>query len=134
MTVSEMWSAAKKLYEINIDEYEFVGIRFEDKAREIGDICECSKHNTDRDDERDFPKFGTEEYDDMDELDGASAWDLSRTYTYYYPDRNANKEVKKCFYQQHCYVIVGSNITNEDNSLDDGEIVIEDAMVVAILF
>lgn len=134
MLLKDFWVKAKELYEINIDGYDYIGIRFEDKSREIGDICECSKHNTDREDERDFPEFGTEEYDEMDELGGTSAWNLARAYTYDYPDYNADKEVTRCFFQTHCYIIASNNITNEDDGLDDGEIVIEDAKVVAILF
>ncbi|MEC5268885.1 hypothetical protein P9G49_07185 [Heyndrickxia coagulans] len=57
-------------------QYYYIGIRFEDKEREIGDVCECSKHNIDREDEREFPEYGTPEYDEMLELDGTSAWNL----------------------------------------------------------
>lgn len=43
--------ACEKALEKYQDDYWCLGIRFEDKKREIGEICECSKHNVDREDE-----------------------------------------------------------------------------------
>lgn len=105
------------------DEYWFVGIRFEDKEREIGEICECSKHNLDREDERDFPEYGTPEYDEMMELDGTSAWNLA-TY----------RDYEGYFLSDHCYIIGGNQITNRDDGLDDNEIVIKNAVVLEKIF
>jgi len=134
MKLSEMWVKAKEIFDANEDEYVCIGIRFEDKVRQIGDICECSKHNTDREDERDFPEFGTDEYSEMATLDGTSSWSLRRSMNYEYPERNAEKEATECYFQEHCYIIAGRYSTNEDDGLDDGEIVIEDAKVIAQLF
>lgn len=105
------------------DEYWYIGIRFEDKDREIGEICECSKHNLDREDEREFPEFGTPEYDEMFELDGTSAWNLE-TYD----------DFEGGFFNNHCYIIGGNKLTNKDDGLDDNEIVIKKAVVLEKIF
>ena len=110
-----------------LDKYEsefyHIGIRFEDKDREVGEICECSRHNIDREDERDFPEYGTPEYDEMFVLDGTSAWNLE-TYDDFVGGFNT----------YHCYIIAGNKITNKDDGLDDNEIVIENAIVLEKLF
>lgn len=105
------------------DQYPYIGIRFEDKEREIGDICENSRHNTDREDEREFPEFGTEEYEELFELDGTSAWNLE-TYD----------DFVGGFDTYHCYIVAGNRITNRDDGLDDNEIVIENAEVIEKIF
>ncbi|NCG67161.1 hypothetical protein GWJ21_04165 [Bacillus coagulans] len=105
------------------DEYWFVGIRFEDKEREIGEICECSKHNLDREDEREFPEYGTPEYDELPELDGTSAWNLE-TY----------RDFEGPFVTWHCYIVGGNQIANQDDGLDDNEIVIKNAVVLEKIF
>lgn len=73
MNIEKQCKEALKKFE---DMYYYIGIRFEDKDREVGEICECSKHNLDREDEREFPVYGTPEYDELPELDGTSAWNL----------------------------------------------------------
>jgi hypothetical protein len=115
--------ACEKALEKFEGEYYYIGIRFEDKDREIGEICECSRHNVDREDEREFPEYGTPEYDEMLELDGTSAWNLE-TYSDY----------EGGFGTSHCYIIAGNRITNRDDGLDDNEIVIENAVVLEKLF
>lgn len=58
----------------NLDNtFSFYGLRFENKDRNIGDICETSRHNPERDDERDFPEYGTRQYKKLPRLDGTSA-------------------------------------------------------------
>lgn len=42
------------------EEHEYVGLRFEERAYQVGDIVANSKSNMDRVDERDFPVYGTE--------------------------------------------------------------------------
>lgn len=107
------------------DEFYEIGIRFEDKERQVGDVCEYSKHNTDREDEREFPEFGSEEYEDMYEFDGTSAWNLATYEDWADEGRHTS---------HHCYLIVGNRLTNRDMDLDDNEIVIEDAIVYAKIF
>ena len=132
MLMKEMIEIAKKVYTENEDDYTFIGIRFENKERKIGDVCEHSKNNSAREDERDFPEFGTEEYEEMPEFDGTSAWNLI--------DFKVNKDNENMdtdsFYidEDHCYIIAGKYNCNADDGLDDGEIVIEDAKVIAKIF
>ena len=128
MKVTELWEMAKRIESEREDEHKYiVGVRFENKERVIGEICENSKHNTDRDDERQFPEYGTPEFDEMFEFDGASAWSTSQSV-------ESDKDVSKYYTTDHCYLVAGRYTTNHDDGLDDGEIVIEDAEVIAIVF
>lgn len=103
-----------------------VGVRFEDKEREVGESIGNSRHNIEREDEREFPDYDTNEYEEMFELDGASAWDILHVV----------EELKgnPIYAVKHCYFIIGSNSVNEGDALDDGEVVIEDAEVAYVLF
>lgn len=103
-----------------------VGVRFEDKERQVGDKVGNSRHNIGREDEREFPDYNSEEYEEMFELDGASAWSIHHII----------EELKRepIYATNHCYFIIGSNSVNEGDALDDGEVVIEDAEVAYILF
>ena len=129
MTAADMQDMVTKVFKANSWDYDGdyynVGIRFEDKDRNIGDTCEHSKNNCDRLDERDFPDFDSPEYNDLPEFDGTSAWDL-RVYRKW--------DTPSSFLTDHCYVIAGNYLTNRDDGLDDGEIVIEDAVVIAKIF
>lgn len=133
MTVAEMYAKVKEIYNVNADEYYYIGLRFEDKVREIGEECECSRHNADREDEREFPEYGTEEYEEMEILDGTSAWDMSIDGTYDYPAYAASKDCNAYFTTDHCYVIASNRVGRHDDP-DTGEIVIKDAKVIAQLF
>lgn len=143
MNIVELHELCKKIFNENIQSesnnwegYEYVGLRFEDKKREIGDVCEYSRNNTDREDERDFPEYGTEEYFEMEELDGTSAWDLSNNNVYKIESwRNKENDCTQHFLQNHCYVVVGNRLGRTSNTvIDDGEIVIKDAVVIAQIF
>ncbi|MFT8710095.1 MAG: hypothetical protein ABF820_11775, partial [Sporolactobacillus sp.] len=109
------------------DEFYAVGIRFEDKDRAVDEICENSRHNSDREDEREFPEFGTEEYDDMEELDGACAWDIP----FFIRDNRGEDNI--CFYSDHAYIVASNDFGHNDDP-DVGEIVIADAKVLVKLF
>lgn len=106
---------------------DIVGVRFENVKREIGDVCNNSKHNPNREDERDFPDFGDEEYDQLPELDGSSAWEA------YFFLRNDKFKEGQSFETDHCYIVIGS-VDNYHDDCDDGEVVIEEAEVYKILF
>ena len=135
MNIVEMYEMVKGIYEANQDEYYHIGIRFEDKEREIGDICECSKNNGEREDEREFPAYGTDEYDEMDEFDGASAWDLSNKSAYEIKSfEDLTDDCTNHFYTARCYIVAGDNTSNHDDGLDYHEIVITDATVIAKIF
>lgn len=141
MNIVEMYEKVKAIYEANEDKYYYIGLRFEDKDREIGDVCENSKHNPDRDDERDFPEFGSEEYDDLPELDGTSAWNMDpvangRVYAPGFgriSDWHMEMPCERLFFADHCYVIAGEHRGYHEDP-DENEILIQDAVVIAKIF
>ncbi|MWV44932.1 hypothetical protein GRF59_15020 [Paenibacillus sp. HJL G12] len=133
MTVAEMYAEAKEIYVANENEFYFIGLRFENKERAIGEECEYSRHNADREDEREFPKYGTEEYEEMELLNGTSAWDMSISQTYEYSSFAAEKARDQIFGTDHCYIIASKRLGRHDDP-DHGEIVIKDALVIAQLF
>lgn len=110
------------------DEYNFVGIRFEEKEYQEGEVIADSKHNPDREDEREFPDFNSEEYEELEELPGVSTWNKMS-----YSAKNW-KVISK--YYSHVYIVVGDNgWTDEvdDCVLDDDELVIENGKVAIVL-
>lgn len=111
------------------DEYYVYGLRFEDKDRQVGEICENSRNNVDREDERDFPEFGTQEYAEMDEMDGTSAWNVESSLMQINENLNYNTSV---FGSKHAYIIAGYDTGWEQNNgvIDDGEVVIQEAVVL----
>ena len=118
------------------NEWEYVGVRFEDCARIAGDVCNISRDNPDRDDERDFPAYGTDEYTDMPPLCGTSAWDAAtnryiRSYQQSWQDDIANVFV--C--ANHCYIVGGMRMERGE---DDNEIIISNdgdgAVVLDVIF
>lgn len=118
----------KNKYAEELEGFYYAGIRFEEKEREINEeITDFSKHNIDREDEREFPEFGTDEYEEMDELDGVSAWNL--------PDFKFDDDQNR--YASHCYLIASDDVIVDidgDLDLDHDEIVMQDAVVIAKLF
>lgn len=111
-----------------LEDYWYAGIRFEDKEREVGEVIEDkSKHNIDREDEREFPEFGTDEYENMEELEGVSAWNLG----------SFEFETNKENYAKHCYLIASDDMIVDidgDLELDENEQVMQNAVVIAKLF
>lgn len=118
-------------------EYCFYGLRFENKEREIGEACENSKHNFDRADERDFPAYGSDEYNDMMELDGTSAYYINEQGQI--DDRCFRGEWQKSdddnllVITEHCY-IVGGDLEGSHDDPDINEILIQGAVVIEKLF
>ncbi|MCO7175571.1 hypothetical protein ACFP7A_00740 [Sporolactobacillus kofuensis] len=126
--LTNMSETIKKLADDLYYDYDVVGVRFEDKDRVIGEICENSRHNEDREDERDFPEYGTDEYEEMEELDGTCAWDTDCEFI-----RDIDNYSYSSFTTNHCYFIAGDyGRTNETG--DVGEVVIKNAKVIAKLF
>jgi len=117
-------------------EYSFYGLRFENKLRKIGDECDWSKHNYDRQDEREFPVYGSDEYERAEQLEGTSAWSITDEgsnewqKSYCQDDAYADDEL---FVDGHCYIIAGDR-TAEHGAPDENEVVIADAIVIAVLF
>lgn len=111
-----------------IESYDGAGIRFEDKSRKVGDIIrDKSKHNIGREDERDFPDYESEQYDELDDLDGVSAWKL---------DSFKFEGSQNMYLTNHCYLIGSNDITYDDGFLllDDNEIIMNNAKVLAVIF
>lgn len=138
MNLLEMHKKVKEIYKAREYDYYHIGIRFEDKEREIGEVCEYSRHNGDREDERDFPEYGTPEYEELETLDGTSAWDLAALTDTYLPgygrinDADPEKECSRYFNARHCYVIASDQAGRHDDP-DVNEILIKDAVVIAQL-
>lgn len=124
--------AIEKYDEINGNgDYYYVGVRYEDKLHQVGDECEYSKHNAG---DREFPEYGTVEYDELDDLYGTSAWAAHKYLSNYDLSGNQSQLVSDKFkHVAHAYIIVGQ-YANTPSDADDGEIVIEDAVVVEVLF
>ena len=144
MTYRELEKLIKDTCKKYEDMYTYIGVRFEDKQRKIGDVCENSKHNPDRGDERDFPEYGTEEYAELPELEGTSAWLVYNGDFDYAEDvtlntygglstRSSDMDKKVCFLGDHAYIVAGNRDVTHDDP-DNGEIVIEAATVIEIIY
>lgn len=136
MTIGQLKEKVKQAVEM-YDElngngnYYYVGVRYEDKFRQVGDECECSKHNAG---DREFPEYGTPEYDALDELGGTSAWSANKYLSNYDLLGDCERLVSDKFkHVAHAYIVVGQ-YANTPSDADDGEIVIEDATVAEVLF
>lgn len=142
MNIYEMNELIKKVYEKYActedndykGEYEFVGIRFEDKERNVNEIVlDLSRNNIDREDERDFPEYGTEEYEEMEELEGVSAWQFEE-YDFRVPKIWEDiEDITDRFSGKHCYVL-GTDELGDTEIMDDGEIIMIEPTVLAKLF
>lgn len=108
-------------------DHNAVGIRFEEKDYKVGEVINNSKHNQDREDEREFPQFESPEYDELSELPGVSTW-----------NRDTLDMLEAWIGgHTHCYVVVGDGSSWYDSVdecvLDDNELLIEDGRVAMIL-
>ena len=105
------------------------GIRFDDRLLKVGDKLDNSRHNADREDAREFPEYGTSEYEEMEELDGTCAYNCYHIANLC-DDMN---DLKGKVLFDHCYVIAGNDWGSNDE-LDEGEVVIKNAKVLATIF
>lgn len=133
ITYGEMYNQAKLFYEENKYNYNYIGIRFENKQRLVGEICENSKGNIDREDVREYPAYGTKEYNELPELNGTCAYDLSDNRAYDSVEKKADKPALSQVTADHCYIIVGDELSG-DFAEDDAEIIIKSAKVVKKIF
>lgn len=117
------------------DEFLVYGLRFEEKERRVGETCENSRNNIDREDERDFPEFGTEEYDEMEEMDGTSAWHPNSILAELKRE-NGDKDMSSFYYSKHAYIIGGQDVGWEQTNgiVDDGETLVQNAQVLYVLY
>jgi hypothetical protein len=137
MTKKEMYELVKERVKELEEDFFYIGVRFENKERQVGEIItDVSRHNGDREDEREFPDFDTEEYYEMEELDGVSAWDAHIEEHYKYKTGEGNEPASKGYLTEHCYLIASDDAVNpgDDIILDEGEIVLENAKVIEVLF
>ena len=109
-------------------DYDYFGLRFDGRALNVGDVLDNSKDNPDREDERDFPEYGTDEYDNLPELDGTSAWNANAIKYFKWIGREEYFDA-----DQHCYIIA-SNRTGEHPDPDADEILLRNPTVVGIIF
>ena len=117
-------------------EFCYYGLRFENKDRKVGEACENSRHNFGREDEREFPEFGSDEYEEMEELDGTSAWYIAEDGSFdkkVYTGEWQTKDEDLMVVTAHCYII-GGDLEGSHTDPDVGETLIQDAVVVAKLF
>lgn len=79
MTIKEF---AAKVIEAALEHgqgFDMYGYRFVNHQYAIGEeLTEVSRSNHNREDARDFPEYNTEEYWEMEELDGLSAYSIDR--------------------------------------------------------
>lgn len=127
ITVKEFYETLLSLQEKYEDE-DYIGVRWEDLDRQIGDEVGRSKHNLNREHEDDMPEYGTEEYEDLFELDGASSLDIDFVLDQI-KYSNPEKEMDAMYMGYHCYLIIGTGSSNHSDAIDDGEIVVVDAKV-----
>lgn len=135
MTVRKVLEIIEQETDALLDEGYVVGVRFENLQRKEGDVVkERSRHNIDREDEREFPEYGTDGYFEMMELDGVSTWDAEEIDDilgrYVDMDGKANHE----FMADHGYIMYSHNVSNIDDALDHGEVVLVEPKVAKVLF
>ncbi|SDJ19517.1 hypothetical protein [Natribacillus halophilus] len=137
MTKQEMYEMVMKVKKESQYDYYHMGVRFEDMDRNEGDIItEVSRHNPDREDERDFPEYGTDEYEEMEKLDGISAWEINHFKKDYKPNKGEENELAtNAYIGTHAYVIASDDVGGGiDDDSDEGEIILKDAVVLANIF
>lgn len=117
--------------------YAFYGLRFENQLRDVGDSIGNSRHNPSRLDERDFPEFGTDEYENLPALGGASSWHIDidgdneewvRSFM-----SNYDSDGDKNSIGGHAYIIGGDRSATHSDA-DYNEIVIRGAVVIKKIF
>ena len=133
ITYRQMYEIAKETYDEYKDEYKYIGIRFENKEYKVGEICGNSRGNIDREDVRDYPEYGTKEYNNLPQLSGTCAYDLSQRRAYDINTDRDNRPASTQINAKHCYII-GGNETAPDYAEDDCEIIIKNAKVIKQLF
>ena len=136
MTYREMKEKVERIYNEAKEEFKFVGLRLENKEREVGDICGKSKHNPNRDDSRDFPEYGSQEYKKLPEFDGTSSWDCRKVVNNFdsmVKGQFVDWEDEVLFERNHAYIIAGNEVDNHIDR-DYDEIIIKKAEVIAIIF
>ena len=114
-----------------------MGIRYDNKIVQVGEELNDSKTNYGRDDARDFPQFGDDDYDDLESLGGVSCYHLADRYDdiddiknqhFFEECLSGSKEAQ----WDHCSIIIGQKTDNYCE--DSGEAILGRAEVVKILW
>lgn len=134
ITLKEFYERLVEIEEEHGDDY--VGIRWEEKKREVGEDVGNSRHNLERLNEDDMPEYGTPEYEEMFELDGASSMGIYTLLDDFKRKVRLEGEnnMSRYYMGTHCYVIIGDDYVNESDALDEGEVVVQNAKVLEILY
>jgi len=152
MTYREIEKSLKSFMEENYDllNGKVIAIRYDNVNAEVGTILNDSKSNLDRDDSRDFPGYGSSEYDSMDEIDGTCVYAINSEQDY----RNfiyGSDDVADFFEEygidgpgivskedsmfNHCSIVTGEE--NTDCQIlreDEGEMVLKNCTVAVKLW
>ena len=124
----------EKDLETHYADYSYYGLRFDSRDLDVDDVLEPSKSNIDREDNREFPEYGTPEYDDLPELSGTCAYmiyDGDRESRYTFLD-NVLSFVDDDDDERKWYIL-GSKDAAEDEAEDEDEIVMIDPIVLEVL-
>lgn len=133
MTYREYLEKVEEIKEERFYDFDEFGIRFENKDRQEGEvITDCSRSNEDREDEREFPEYGTEEYEDLEELDGVCAWNVNGSWGWADSSADEEEEASSLFVGTHCYIL--GVIGYCEDGEDENEIIMNRPTVLAKLW
>lgn len=142
MTYKELREAIVKAAEAYEGEYSHIGFRFDVREYRVGEVLDfVSKTNLGRDDERDFPEYGTNEYNEMDDLDGVCAYDLDMSSRWAEDIEEQVNEIfgigdyileDKEYNEEHIYIL-GTNQHSNDYAEDEYEIIMPEPTVLAVI-
>lgn len=123
----------KEAAELNMEELEeIIGLRMDTIEYDVGDKLKKSKEFLDQ---REFPIFGSDEYDKLEDLEGTSAWmcgysegELDEDEMYdKIDDLIDNDELNNDYF----WTIIGGNDLGTGN--DEDEIIIGNASVLVVI-
>jgi len=142
--MSNLKAALKTYLMANMDgklDCEMVGLRYDNKDVKVGDILGDSKANWERDEDRDFPEFGSEEYDNATDLDGTCCYSVCDGNDLYYADTEeeidaimakAEKFISENSSFEHLSIVFGDQGQGEVE--DQGEVLIKDPEIAKVLY
>lgn len=113
-----------------------IGVRYDNQLVSVDQELEHSKDNTDRDDSRDFPQYGSNEYNSLPCVDGTSAylvadaWDDEDDFEGRGLDEILNGKEESAW--DHASIVIGRK--SDWCCEDQGEVAIHDCTVVKVLW
>lgn len=138
MTVAEIRQAIIDARDTYASDYRFLGFRFAMEDYVIGSVVEqVSRSNANRQDERDFPAYGSDEYEELEELDGLCAYLLDKDEDYL--DELIQRIMRGYrddmiytpnHYTPHIY-IMGTDEISHSWAEDYGEVILPDPTVIS---